>query len=558
MVWGLFPVHPNSGEEKYYIYTKGTYKVGRKGCDVTIGNDKSVSRIHAEIILDPVESLEHVGNRSSYFSSNVRIKDCSKYGTYFERNSSTKEKVRDCPGNETYLKDGDLVSFGTGNATYRFSYVPLIFYLCNFTSSQGTPSAQDTVSSIGARVAYKWTTECTHVIVDPFTPVTEEIIDIILANKPLVLSTWLELVAACRLNNEIPSYSQYIPTLTLDGGSVTIADTRTRENCLKGYTFVLGSANKYRFQDRMQSLLEVAGAEVILVGDFDSRSQGRTDKDNLLVLVIPADSTEQFCLNSSLCKVNEINLVSAAISGHLDASILISPSIVVSSSCSTDETIVADSDAETDTETATSDHPAITNIVVENASHDSERQTFRKQTGSLSEDTLAADITLLNNSKLIRGKEASECKYEEKIVNQDMLSHKDGKVMRFLEPNREVTTARNNNLESLNQDILYSQNLIVRGTTTTQDLTDSVTECGVVNFKRFRKIKTQSGNSFSNLVPFSKYPYNDSNYEKEESEYVKEEKRRKQTEAMAEDLFNNERGRRRGVAGSLLGLLSRS
>lgn len=33
----------------------------------------------------------------------------------------------------------------------------------------------------------------------------------------------------------------------------------------------------------------------------------------------------------------------------------------------------------------------------------------------------------------------------------------------------------------------------------------------------------------------------DSNYEKEESEYVKEEKRRKQTEAMAEDLFNNER-----------------
>lgn len=47
-------------------------------------------------------------------------------------------------------------------------------------------------SLLGARVAYKWTTECTHVIVDPFTPVTEEIIDIILANKPLVLSTWLE------------------------------------------------------------------------------------------------------------------------------------------------------------------------------------------------------------------------------------------------------------------------------------------------------------------------------------------------------------------------------
>lgn len=84
--------------------------------------------------------------------------------------------------------------------------------------------------------------------------------------------------------------------------------------------------------------------------------------------------------------------------------------------------------------------------------------------------------------------------------------------------------------------------------------------------------QTPSGNSFNSLVPFSKFPYKcerhcqpfsvlcwclcssskgflssvlcyrDSDYGNEEvAESVKEEKRRKQLEAIAEDLFNSER-----------------
>ncbi|KAJ6867887.1 hypothetical protein NC651_033043 [Populus alba x Populus x berolinensis] len=69
---------------------------------------------------------------------------------------------------------------------------------------------------------------------------------------------------------------------------------------------------------------------------------------------------------------------------------------------------------------------------------------------------------------------------------------------------------------------------------------------------------TQSGNSFNNLIPFSKYPYKDCDYGNQDMlESVKEEKRRKQMEAIAEDLFNTEKARRRGVAGSLHGLLTR-
>lgn len=182
MVWGLFPVESLSGtiplllqllrityfaiftsvnfllghvtgEEKYYIITKGSFKVGRKGlfflqltfvssqcfvilhcvyffvpcnlgCDIIINKDKGVSRIHAELLVDEMISLQ---NKSSTVSSKVRIRDASKYGTFVNRSNNIKEKVNEFPNKEMFLKDGDLVSFGTGNATYRyFSIFPFL------------------------------------------------------------------------------------------------------------------------------------------------------------------------------------------------------------------------------------------------------------------------------------------------------------------------------------------------------------------------------------------------------------------------------------------------
>ncbi|GAB4845950.1 Mre11 complex subunit Nbs1 [Ancistrocladus abbreviatus] len=155
-----------------------------------------------------------------------------------------------------------------------------------------------------------------------------------------------------------------------------------------------------------------------------------------------------------------MDLLRAVISGYLDLSIFISPSIV-SSSCSTDETIVVDSDAET--KSATSDQLV---------------ELDRKGEGS-------GDDVALSSRR------------DDQKTNS--VEHNDRTVIR---------TA------------------------------------------------IQSRNSFNNLVPFAKHPYTDSDYEsKEVIEYVREEKKRKQMEAIAEDLFNNEKARRRGALGSLRGLL---
>lgn len=84
-----------------------------------VNKDKGVSRIHAEIVVDEMASMGSLQNKSSNSSSIVRIRDCSKYGTFIIKNTGSKEKVHEFPKKETTLKDGDRVSFGTGNATYR-------------------------------------------------------------------------------------------------------------------------------------------------------------------------------------------------------------------------------------------------------------------------------------------------------------------------------------------------------------------------------------------------------------------------------------------------------
>ncbi|GAB4836155.1 Mre11 complex subunit Nbs1 [Ancistrocladus abbreviatus] len=557
MAWGLFSVDFPSGEDKYYIFARGTYKVGRKGCDIIISKDKGVSRIHAEILVDAMECLDHPEDKSSSFTTNVRVRDCSKYGTFVARKDGSKKKVHECSGKETIIEDGDLISFGTGTATYRFSYFRLMFYFSNSKASQVTHSIKEKASSIGARISENWTKECTHVIVDQYTEVNEVLIDAIVAKKPFVLHNWLEFLAETKICSEIPSCSDYVPTLIVDEASVAVADSRTRESCLKGYKFMLGSSHLYRFGNRLPLLLEVGGAEAIETSG--SNSQGLEDgQNNRIVQVIPAGSADCSWNQGSFLKINEMNLLRAVISGYLDPSVFISPSIVVSSSFSTDETIVADSDAET--ESATSDQPA--GGIAEKEAPSKDEKSGDHSAPSIERNQMTNFIGCYISTVIPEEKDKVPAELDRKGEGSGddvaLSSRRDDQKTNFVEHNdRTVIRVKNDDgPESGNSDILYSQNLIVRDVSLSVS-TDSATDSQVINFKRFSKTAIRSGNSFNNLVPFAKHPYTDSDYEsKEVIKYVREEKKRKQMEAIAEDLFNNEKGRRRGALGSLRGLLT--
>ncbi|XP_077220610.1 nijmegen breakage syndrome 1 [Tasmannia lanceolata] len=517
MVWGLFSLDSLPGAQNYYIFSRGTYKIGRKGCDVIVPTDKGVSRHHADLVLDAMISQGTLHDISASFPSDVRIIDHSKYGTYINKDAGTKS-VREMENNETTLKNGDLVSFG--NAIFRFCYVPLIFFI-HCSTLQVNLSLKGIISSIGACTTHNWNEGCTHVLADESSPVTEDIINAIVEQKPVVHIDWVKVLAEKTICAEIPSCNHYVPNLTLEGISVKIVEPKVRENCLVGHTFLLGESHLYKFGDKLQSLLNMCSAKVLPADEFCPSTQTlEAGEKNPVVLVIPEGAVNEFNRFhhlGSLSRVNDIKLVAAILSGHLDPSVMESPSIHISSSQSTtDETIVADSEVEMDT--------AISSRVAR-----SEETTNYVEKKEMPSDRV--DITTDNRLSSFQIEDGCIVERRDKCDKSDTSGHQ-------------------------NSDIIYSQ-MIVRDTATLS-LVQFTSKENVVNFKRFRKRETRSGNSFKDLIPFSKDPYKESDRESEEAEYMREEKKRKQMEAIAEDLFRSDKVKRRGAAGtSLSGLLAR-
>lgn len=86
-----------------------------------ITKDKGVSRVHAEIIVNTMNLVNPLPDEHSPLSPGIHIRDCSKYGTFISKNVGPKKKVHELPNKETALEDGDLVSFGTGTASYKYA-----------------------------------------------------------------------------------------------------------------------------------------------------------------------------------------------------------------------------------------------------------------------------------------------------------------------------------------------------------------------------------------------------------------------------------------------------
>lgn len=80
--------------------------------------DSAVSRFHAEIVVEKMISPDIFGTGSTDSNSHVRIRDSSKFGTFIYKELGSKALCLR-HGEEAILKEGDTVTFGTGNASFR-------------------------------------------------------------------------------------------------------------------------------------------------------------------------------------------------------------------------------------------------------------------------------------------------------------------------------------------------------------------------------------------------------------------------------------------------------
>lgn len=87
-------------------------------CDVIVQTDTSISRVHAEIVVEKMVSRDPSHTVSANFPSHVYIVDRSKYGTSINKESGN-DGSRLNKDQQAVLKDGDYVTFGTSTATFR-------------------------------------------------------------------------------------------------------------------------------------------------------------------------------------------------------------------------------------------------------------------------------------------------------------------------------------------------------------------------------------------------------------------------------------------------------
>nr|ACB56935.1 NBS1 [Triticum turgidum]ACB56936.1 NBS1 [Triticum turgidum] len=561
MVWALTPVGTERGAQKYYISAAGTYTVGRKDCDI-VQTETSISRVHAEIAVEKMVAWEPRSGAPASPSC-VSVVDRSKYGTFVNKVQGTQgSRLR--KDEVVVLSDGDTVTFGNGNMTFRFSFVPIVVFFHGKKSARIDRSLQAVMTSIGAYVTRKWIDTCTHVLVDESSPLTPELLDAIITKKPIILGNWFKAMAEKNIHTEIPSCTQYIPNLTLDGMDIKMVEDKLMENCLAGHTFILGLSEKYKFGEKIQELLESTGAKYLSIEEFCANSQdsGAGDNDQQILLV-PAKSPLEFSKMRPLfplSKTTDVKLFAAILSGRLEAAAIEPPAYMIASSNTTDETIVADSDVETDT--AISDHTVAASKSQHHIQHMSDDKAESKVTSSVSAVNLEETNVSINIQNDLEKEEISEPMEEDvQVIEKTTISGfraggEDVQVINKVVQDEACDAVfvnkapKDENLDSSREEtchVIFSQDLIVKRVL--QPAPAASTETGGVNFKRFKKRQTVSGNSFKALIPCAQEPYRESDYEKGTlNDFMREEKRRKQMESIAEDLFNNQKPQKKKAA----------
>ncbi|CAN6282682.1 unnamed protein product [Urochloa humidicola] len=549
MVWALTPVDTVRGTQKYYIFAAGTYKVGRKDCHVIVQADTSISRVHAEIAIEKMVAWDPRSGAPAS-PSYVRVVDRSKYGTFVNKVQGTQGS-RLHKDEDVMLTDGDTVTFGTGNATFRLSFVHIVAFFHGRKSQRIDPSVHTVMTSIGAYATRKWSDECTHVLADESCSLTPELLDAVMGKKQIVLGDWFKALAEKNIHTEIPSCRQYIPNLTLDGTVIKMVEINLIQNCLAGYTFILGPSDKYQFGEKLHGLLESTGAKYLHIDEFCPNSQdsvaGDTDQQ---ILVVPARYPLEFSkirVLFPLSKISDVKLFAAILSGRLEPTAIEPPAFIVTSSNSTDETIVEDSDVEMETATSNPTGAAKSQNHIENVSDDEKEITNITSEVAVTVGGTKANFIQPNNSQkveVLKPIEEDVKVIEKTAIYTSKVRDEDVRVIHKVPKDENLDISRDGAC-----DVIFSQDLVVKRLP--RSAPAASTEVGGLNFKRFRKRETVSGNSFKDLVPFAREPYRESDYETGTlTDFMREEKQRKQMEAVAEDLFNNAKSKKRAAAGS--------
>ncbi|MCO5563654.1 hypothetical protein L7F22_017301 [Adiantum nelumboides] len=291
MVWILTPYHPSLGVTKYYLTSSGTYKIGRKDCEIIIQTDKTVSRLHAEIIIDPIKSANDSNVVRPTCKPRIVLRDLSKFGSFVNRSAGSKPTFS-LPNKEKELKEGDIVTFGTDSSSFRLEYFSFRPHIADLADESRRHDIAGLVASAGGYITDNLCSECTHLIVEDGSYVNGTVIQAVADKRPVIGLAWIEALSArSALSSEFVSCSRFTPNLQwkIDGDAkfLKIIEPEVRSVAFKDLIFYIGSIYLYSNKDILQLLVEASGGSLHAVTEV-SRSRVCAQEKRLSFHIVAA------------------------------------------------------------------------------------------------------------------------------------------------------------------------------------------------------------------------------------------------------------------------------
>ncbi|XP_032813355.2 nibrin isoform X1 [Petromyzon marinus] len=261
-MWRLEPAETAQGSE-HQLLVGERHVVGRKDCGILIGNDQSISRVHAVLTVSHAESsLARPSCRPA-----LSVKDSSKYGTFVNGEKLTS-------GSERALCCGDLLKFGVFESKYRVAYSPLV--VCSSClDAESKHVLSSALLALGGHFVSQWTSDCTHLVMTSIK-VTVKTICALITSIPIVQPVFFStLVTAIRSRSPQPSHSSFWPLADEPGinpGDLDLTPRPERRLLFQGKTFQFLHAKQHK---RLAVPIALAGGAALCLCSPGQRAEPR-------------------------------------------------------------------------------------------------------------------------------------------------------------------------------------------------------------------------------------------------------------------------------------------
>nr|KAF6300719.1 nibrin [Myotis myotis] len=259
-MWKLLP-HAGSARGPRRLLTGVEYVVGRKGCDILLEKDPSVSRSHAVL----AARFPATSPSQPHETPVLTIKDNSKYGTFVN-----EEKMQN--GLSHSLQTGDRITFGVFESKFRVEYEPLVA-CSSCLDVAGKNALNQAVLQLGGLTVNNWTEECTHLVMMS-VKVTIKTICALICGRPIVKPEYFtEFLKAVQSKTQLPQIESFYPPIdepAIGSKNIDLSGRQERKQIFKGKTFVFLNAKQHK---KLSSAVVFGGGDARLIAEENEEEE---------------------------------------------------------------------------------------------------------------------------------------------------------------------------------------------------------------------------------------------------------------------------------------------